>query len=154
MRYVNSVNGQKVKRWQYFDVSDGVTREQWAGDKDGWEATGIDAIWCGRRFPDGSADGFQWIPDGEQKLVYNESPDKLNWLYMRMLVDLDSRQYVEFQSMGKTFDLRGLAPQMADPYDGITGLINPVFYIESDTDRRVFMYLDSVVYSTGREPRA
>lgn len=154
VRYVNSVNGTKVKRWQYFNASEGVTREQWAGSPDGWEAPGIDAIWCGRRYSDGSADGFQWVPDGHQQLVYNESPDKINWLYMRMLVDLETREYVEFQSLGRTFDLRGLPTTPAAPYDGITNLINPVFFIETGTDRRVFMFLDSVVYSTGREPRA
>jgi len=152
VRYVNSVNGTKVKKWQFFQAAEGVTREQWTGSPDGWEAVGIDAIWCGRRFPDGSADGFQWIPDGEQQLVYNESPDKLNWLYMRMLVDLDKREYVEFQSMGRTFDLRGVKTTLAPTYDGISGLINPVFFIETDTDRSVFMYIDSVVYSTGASP--
>ncbi len=154
VRYVNSVNGTKVKRWQYFRVAEGVTREQWSGSPEGWEAPGIDAIWCGRRYSDGSADGFQWVPGGEQPLVYNESPDKLNWLYMRMLVDLETRQYVEFQSMDRTFDLRGTATTPAPTYDGITGLINPVFFIETDTDRSVFMYLDSVVYSTGRRTKA
>jgi hypothetical protein len=153
VRYVNSVNGTKVKRWQYFRASEGMTREQWSGSPDGWEAPGIDAIWCGQRYPDGSADGFQWIPEGEQSLVYNESPDKLNWLYMRLTVDLERREYVEFQSMGRTFDLRSTPTTLAPTYDGISGLINPVFFIETDTERSVFMYLDSVVYSTGRSSK-
>jgi hypothetical protein len=154
VRYVNSVNGTKIKRWQYFRVSDGITREQWSGSPEGWEAPGIDGIWCGRRYPDGSADGFQWIPGGDQPLVYNESPDKLNWLYMRLLVDLEQRQYVEFQTMGRTFDLRGIPATLAPTYDGISGLINPFFFIETDTNRSVFMYIDSVVYSTGRSLKA
>ena len=149
VRYVNSVNGQKLKRWQCWQVSEGVTRQQWTGLDDGWEAPGVDAIWCGRRYPDGSADGFQWVPEGEQKLTYNESPDKLNWLYLRLLVDFAAREYVEFQSMDRTFDLRGVRPTLAPAYDGITNLINPVFFIENDADRSVFLYVDSVVYSTG-----
>lgn len=48
--------------------------------------------------------------------------------------------------------MRGTGVTLASPYDGITNLINPVFFIETDTDRSVFMYLDSVVYSTGRSP--
>ena len=71
-----------------------------------------------------------------------------------MLVDLEKREYVEFQSMGRTFDLRGVTTTLAPTYDGISGLINPVFFIETDTDRSVFMYIDSVVYSTGPSPRA
>jgi len=153
VRYVNSVNGRKTKRWQYFCVTEGVTREEWTGNPDGWEAPGIDPMWSGRRYPDGSADGFQWIPDGEQQLVYNEGPDKLNWLYARLLIDYDRREYVELQSMDRTFDLRGLATTPAPKYAGVTGLINPAFFIETDADRSVFLYLDSVVYSTGNQPR-
>ncbi|NBE85380.1 DUF6772 family protein [Micromonospora rubida] len=149
VRYVNSVNGELVKQWQYWQVADGVTRQQWTGLEDGWEQVGIDALWSGRRYSDGSADGFQWIPGGAQQLVYNESPDKLNWMYMRLTVDVVAREYVEFQSVDKVFDLRGLKATLSPKYAGITQLINPVFYIEAGADRIVNMYLDSVVYSTG-----
>jgi len=149
VRYVNSANGRLVKKWQYWKVAEGVARKDWCfGLEDGWEAPGVDSLWSGRRYPDGSADGFQWIPDGAQDLVYNESPDKLNWLYLRLTVDVEKRQYVELQSMNRTFDLRGLAPTLAPTYKGITNLINPVFFIETDSDRTVNLYLDSVVYST------
>jgi hypothetical protein len=150
IRYVNSANGRAVKKWQYWKVADGVSRRDWCfGLEDGWEAPGIDSLWCGRRYADGSADGFQWVPDGAQSLVYNESPDKLNWLYLRLTVDIEKREYVELQSMDELFDLRGLAPTLCPTYEGITKLINPVFFIESDTNRSVNLFLDSVVYSTG-----
>jgi hypothetical protein len=151
VRYVNSVNGAPVKRWQYWRVADGVTRRDWCmGAEDGWEEVGIDGLWCGRRFPDGSADAFQWVPDGEQDLIYNESPDKLNWLYLRLVVDLERREYVELQSMDRVFDLRGVSPTLAPAYKGITNLINPVFFVETDTDRSVNLFIDSVVYSTAK----
>jgi hypothetical protein len=149
VRYVNSVNGELTKKWQYWKVADGVTQRDWCfGLEQGWESPGIDSLWCGRRYADGSADGFQWVPGGDQALVYNESPDKLNWIYLRLLVDLHKREYVEFQSMDRVFDLRGISPTLSPPYDGITNLINPVFFVEADTDRSVNLYLDSVVYST------
>lgn len=149
VRFVNSLGGKLVKKWQFWKVSDGVTRADWNyGLEDGWCVPGVDNLWYGRRHEDGSSDGFQWIPDGEQDLLYNESPDKLNWLYLRLLVDIDKREYIELQSMDRVFDLRGIQPTLAAPYRSIDNLINPVFFIEADTDRQVHLFLDSVVYST------
>jgi hypothetical protein len=149
VRYVNSVNGQLTKKWQYWKVTDGVTKKDWCyGREDGWQRPGIDNLWYGRRFPDGSADAFQWVPDGDQDLLYNESPDKINWLYLRLLVDYQRREYVELQSMDRTFDLRGLTPTLSEPYKSINNLINPIFFVETDTNRSVNLFLDSVVYST------
>lgn len=149
VRFVNSLGGKLVKKWQFWKVSDGVTRADWNyGLEDGWCVPGVDNLWYGRRHEDGSSDGFQWIPDGEQDLLYNESPDKINWLYLRLLVDIDKREYIELQSMDRVFDLRGIQPTLAAPYRSIDNLINPVFFIEADTDRQVHLFLDSVVYST------
>ncbi|WP_298862558.1 DUF6772 family protein [uncultured Microbacterium sp.] len=148
VRYVNSLGGRLVKKWQYYRVGDGVTRQEWNfGVEDGWCLPGVDNQWYGRRFEDGSADGYQWVPGGEQELVYNESPDKINWLYFRLKVDVRRREYVELQSMDRVFDMRGLQPTLVPGYRSIDGLINPVFFIEADTDRSVNLYLDSVVYS-------
>jgi len=149
VRYVNSLDGNLVKRWQYWKLSEGVTPEQWSfGVKDAWCQPGIDNLWYGRRYEDGSADGYQWVPGGEQELLYNESPDKLNWLYLRLTVDVEAREYVELQSMDQVFDLRGISPTLAPRYKSIDNLINPIFYVETDTDRSVNLFLDSVAYST------
>lgn|SRR5699024_1098071 len=149
VRYVNSLDGNLVKRWQYWKLSEGVTPEQWSfGVKDAWCQPGIDNLWYGRRYEDGSADGYQWVPGGEQDLLYNESPDKLNWLYLRLTVDVEAREYVELQSMDQVFDLRGISPTLAPRYKSIDNLINPIFYVETDTDRSVNLFLDSVAYST------
>jgi hypothetical protein len=149
VRYVNSLDGQLVKRWQYWKLSEGVTPEQWSfGVENPWCKPGIDNLWYGQRYADGSADGYQWVPDGQQDLLYNESPDKINWLYFRLTADVEKRQYVEFQSMDKVFDLRTVSPTLVPRYGSIDNLINPIFYVETDTDRSVNLFLDSVVYST------
>ncbi len=149
VRYVNALGGKPVKRWQFYQVAEGVTHADWNfGVEEGWCVPGIDNQWYGRRFGDGSADGFQWVPSGAQDLLYNESPDKLNWLYFRLTVDVQRREYVELQSMDRVFDLRGIQPTLVPGYKSITDLINPVFFVETDTDRTVNLYLDSVVYST------
>lgn len=149
VRYVNSLGGRLVKRWQYWKASEGVTHEDWNfGVEDGWCKPGIDNLWYGRRHEDGSSDGYQWVPGGDQDLLYNESPDKINWLYFRLTVDVAKREYVELQSMDQVFDLRGIQPTLADRYRAIDNLINPIFYVETDADRSVHLFLDSVVYST------
>ncbi len=88
------------------------------------------------------------VPDGEQDLLYNESPDKINWIYLRLTVDVQRREYIELQSMDQVFDLRGISPTLTAGYKSIDNLINPVFFVETDTDRSVHLFLDSVVYST------
>jgi hypothetical protein len=149
VRYVNSLDGQLVKKWQYWQVSEGVSPEQWSfGVEDAWCQPGIDNLWYGRRYEDGSTDGYQWVPGGDQDLLYNESPDKINWLYLRLTVDVARREYIELQSMDKVFDLRGIQPTLAQRYRSIDNLINPIFYVETDTNRSVHMFLDSVLYST------
>ena len=151
VRYVNSLGGRLVKRWQYWKADEEVTHGDWNfGVDDGWCAPGIDSLWYGRRYEDGSTDGFQWLPGGAQDLLYNESPDKINWLYLRLLVDVEKREYVELQSMDEVFDLRGVQPTLSARYRSIDNLINPIFFIETDADRQVNLFLDSVLYSTDR----
>lgn len=146
-RYVNAVNGEMVRRWQIFKAKE-VTDTEWAyGVEDDWCKMGIDAMWYGKRYADGSTDGFEWIPDGYQDLCYNESDDKINWGYLRLLIDTEKREYVELQSGNKIFDLRGEKPTLTAPYARIKGLFNPSLWVENDTDRRVFFFVDSIVIS-------
>jgi hypothetical protein len=147
VRYVNSANGKMIRRWQYMRAAD-VTDTEWAyGTEGDWCKAGVDPLWFGRRYDDGSADSFQWIPGGDQTLCYNESPDKINWMYLRLQVDTTTREYVELQAGSRVLNLRGLKPTYVEPYKGITGLINPVIWIEADQNRRVFMFVDSVLIS-------
>lgn len=146
-RYLNSVNGELKQKWQVCKATES-TDEDWAhGRKGEWNRWGIDPMWYGRRYPDGRHDGFQDIPNGKQKLCYNETDCKINWLYFRMLFDLGKHEYVELQAQDRIFDLRGTEFTLLKSYNRIDGLMNPFFWIENDTDRRVFLYLDSVVIS-------
>lgn len=148
VKYLNSVNGELKQRWQVFQAAEGLTDKDWGYGSDiEWARTGVDAMWYGRRYPDGRADGFAEVPDGRQQLCYNEADDKINWLYLRFLVDMRERAYVELQSGDRTFDLRGLAPTRVERYARIDGLVNPSVWVETDTDRRVFLYVDSVLVS-------
>lgn len=158
VRYLNAANGIMRQRWQYAQAKP-VSDEEWSGnlptsiteDRTGaWGAKrGIDPQWFGRRYPDGSTDGFREIPNGLQRLCYNETFDKINWHYLRFQVDTVRREYVELQCNDRTFDLRGIHPTLVDAYPRIPGLLNLAFWVEADTNRRCFLFVDSVVISTG-----
>ncbi len=146
-RYLNSVNGEMVRRWQLFQAAN-VTDTEWAyGVENDWCKRGVDNMWYGKRYADGSTDGYIWVPEGYQDLCYNESDDKINWSYLRLLIDTEKREYVELQSGDRVFDLRGIPATPTAPYARIKGLFNPGMWVENDTNRRVFFYADSVVIS-------
>ncbi|WP_317159116.1 DUF6772 family protein [[Mycobacterium] appelbergii] len=154
VRYVNSTGGQPVRRWQYYSEAS-ETHEEWNYGNVGWHQVGVDPQWFGSRYPDGSTSATSWFPDGDQHLVYNESDDKINWMRLSMTVDIEKRAYVDFTAHNRRLTFPpGAHPTWAPPYANIQGLLNPVFFVESDTDRRVSLFLDSVLISTATTDEA
>lgn len=148
VRYVNSVDGQPHRKWQYISPAEETDDREWAHGSEGdWCKKGVDPLWYGRRYDDGRHDGFKYVPDGEQKLCYNETDCKINWLYLRFLIDVKNRQYIELQAQDRVFDMRGLPIYPIPGYDRIEGLLNPLVWVENDAGRRVFLYVDSLVIS-------
>ncbi|MDO4950070.1 MAG: hypothetical protein Q4E55_07915 [Bacteroidales bacterium] len=148
IRYLNAVDGTPMRKWQYVHSTEGVTDKEWAFGLDGdWCKKGIDPWWFGRRYPNGDHDGFKDVPDGKQSLIYNETDCKLNWQYMRLKVNTHDRTYVEMQCQDRIWNLGNLPVDAVKGYNRIENLINPVFWVETDANRRVFLYIDSVVVS-------
>lgn len=146
-RYLNSVDGALQQRWQVAQAAE-VSDSEWAyGTEGDWCRRGVDPQWYGRRYADGRTDGFVFVPDGEQRLCYNESDDKINWQYLSLTVDLRHRRYVSLRSGATTFDLAGIAPTLVPPYARIDNLLNPVVWVENDTDRSVSLLIDAIVVS-------
>jgi hypothetical protein len=158
IRYVNAANGKMQQRWQYLRASEGTDAE--------WGEMGVSAVGShpnekvyiqrglgsehlGRRDATGGGEGFAEIAGSHQPLCYNETADKLNWHYLSFTIDLARREYVELRSVDRTFDLSGCAPTLTEPYPRIAQLLNPLLWIESDTNRRVFLFVDSILISTG-----
>ncbi len=160
VRYINAADGKMQQRWQYLRASDG-TDEDWGetgisavgDDPDGSDRIhiqrGLGSEHLGRRDDHGGGDGFAEIGGGRQPLCYNETADKINWHYFSFTVDLARREYVELRSVDRVFDLRGCSPTLVDPYPRIAQLLNPLVWIEADTNRRVFLFVDSIIISTG-----
>ena len=144
------------QHWQLFKA-DESSDEPWGfkgssapGDTPDEKITivrGIDATWLGTRREDGSSNGFYDVPDSVQKLCYNETPDKINWHYFALTVDLVNQEYVSLESVDRKWDLRGIKGTVVQRYPRIDWILNPVVFIETDTDRRVFLYVDSIVNS-------
>jgi hypothetical protein len=122
IRYLNAENGVPVRRWQYHAGGDRVVH----------------------------LDGFEAVPGSGPKdeLCYNEIATKQNWHYLRWLIDLESRQYVELQCNDQLYDLRGLGHPPLKGYPNLRTLLNLGFWVEAGTDRRSFLYIDSVLLST------
>jgi hypothetical protein len=150
VRYVNVVDGRRVRAWQYYHETD-ADDVSWSYGIDGWHKAGIDPQWFGRRHPDGGTDATAWFPDGATSLIYNETDDKINWMRLALTVDLRTRDYVTFTAHDRELTFpEGARPTPGPVYENIGGLLNPVFYVEADGDQPVNLFVDSVVVSVGR----
>ena len=127
VRYLNALDGKLQHKWQYSARSVMLP-------SDGGYAEG----------------GWEDIPGGDMDLCYNETITKVNWHYLRWVIDLEKREHVELQCNDRTFDIRGLTPAMRPPTDVLRGLLNLGFYVETGADVRSFFYIDSVLLSTHR----
>ena len=127
VRYLNAENGELRQKWQYLvkgDLAPGATS---------WDD-----------------DSYRDIPGGSQKLCYNETVTKKNWHYLRWVVDIEKREYVELQCNDRTFDMRGLGPELEPAYQNLWALLNLAFCVQADSGVRSFFLVDSVLLSTDR----
>lgn len=133
LRYLNALDGKPVNRWQYKaktepfqDVGDtGKIRSHFHLAPEGW----VD------------------LPGGEQRLCYNEIATKQNWYYMRLDFDLATMSCLEFQCNDRVFDMTGVEPMRIPAMANLWCMLNIVFFVETDRDKRAFLYLDSVLLS-------
>lgn len=155
IRYLNSANGKLQKRWQISNA-DNADETSWgnqaqsAKSEDGkivFIKKGIDPYWLGKRYENGNAEGFVDIEGGHQDLCFNESSDKMNWHYLSFTFNLKTRTYVELVTHDKRFDLNGKGVTLVEPYPRINNLLNPIIWVETDTNRRSLLFIDSIMCS-------
>jgi hypothetical protein len=87
------------------------------------------------------------LPGGSQKLCYNEIPTKVNWHYARFDFDLAAMQATGFQCNDRVFDLSSFDSIRIPAMRNLWCMLNLGFFVEADTDKRAFLYLDSVCLS-------
>ncbi|QBK32001.1 DUF6772 family protein [Roseitalea porphyridii] len=133
VRFLNASDGAHVQRWQYKPNAvdfvpigtDNKTVSHYHLSPDGW---------------------VDW-PDGEQRLCYNEIPTKVNWHYIRFDFDLAAMRCTHFQCNDRTFDTSGFESLRIPAMKNLWCMLNLAFFAEADTDKRAFLYVDSVCLS-------
>jgi hypothetical protein len=133
IRYLNAVNGEQIGKWQFKAKREpfreiggtGKTKSHFHLAAEGWED----------------------IPGGEQLLCYNEIATKHNWHYLRLDFDLATWSYLWLQCNDRTFDVSSLAPMRMPAMANLWCMLNTVFFVETDRDKRAFLYLDSILLS-------
>ncbi len=131
LRYLNSHGGQRVEKWQFKQkevpfhrVSDKTVTHFHLADQD-WED----------------------ISGEPQILCYNEIPTKVNWQYCKMGFDLRTMKYTHFQCNDVVYDMSDKGTLEIKAMPNLRGMLNVVFFCESDSDKRSCFYVDSVCVS-------
>jgi hypothetical protein len=133
LRYVNARDGEGVQRWQFkrqreplADIGgSGETRSHFHLADTGWED----------------------LPAEPQPLCYNEIATKQNWHYLRVGFDLKTMAFTEFRCNDREYDVSALEPMVIPAMPNLWDMLNLVFWVEADCEKRAFLYLDSVLLS-------
>ena len=131
IRYLNSYNGERKELWQFKQktvpfnkFSDKTVTHYHLIDKD-WEN----------------------INNKKQILCYNEIPTKVNWQYLNMGFDLKEMKYTHFQCNDIEYDVSKLGSLIIPAMPNLRGMLNVAFFVESDSERRASLYVDSLIVS-------
>jgi hypothetical protein len=92
-------------------------------------------------------DGWEDLPGGAQRLCYNEIPTKVNWTYLRFDFDLETMRALAFQCNDRSFDLSEFDSIRMPAMKNLWCMLNLCVFAETDTDKRTFLYVDSICVS-------
>jgi hypothetical protein len=133
LRFLNALDGKHMQKWQF-------KRKTTPFKSLGTENKTMTHYHL-------SPEDWEDIPGGEQRLCYNEIPTKVNWHYGCFDFDLATMQATGFRCNDRVFDLKSYEPIKIPAMRNLWCMLNFAFFVESDTDKRSFMYLDSVCVS-------
>lgn len=137
LRYQNTeADGSLAQEWRYKTSLQPTTKMQLKGEIPAGD------------FHTVTDDDWQPVPGGRGELCFNEVPTKVNWHYLRWLVDVGSNASVELQVNDKVMRLEDIpVPVYPHPYDGLRGLFNLLLDVRTNTNVRNSLYVDSSVVS-------
>lgn len=131
LRYLNSHGGKRVEKWQFKQkevefhrLSEKTVTHFHLADQD-WED----------------------VSGERQILCYNEIPTKVNWQYCKLGFDIRTMSYTHFQCNDIVYDMTGKGTLDIKAMPNLRGMLNVVFFCETDADRRSCLYIDSVCVS-------
>jgi hypothetical protein len=133
LRYLNALEGEKAGRWQFKAKTrpfhqigeSGKTVSHFHLGPEGWED----------------------VPLPPQELCYNEIATKMNWHYLRISIDLAQRRFTGFQCNDVIYDGDALSFIEIPAMPNLFCMLNVVFFVEADSDKRAFLYVDSALLS-------
>jgi hypothetical protein len=133
LRYLNAVDGRRIARWQFKPK----TRDF---HKIGDSGKTVSHFHLG---PEGWLD----VPVEPQELCYNEIATKMNWHYLRMDLDLETQRFLGFRCNDFEYAGDDLQVIQIPAMPNLLCMLNIGFWIETDTAKRAFLYIDSVLVS-------
>jgi hypothetical protein len=134
-RFLNAHSGTRQERWQF---KQGATEFVEIGDENKT-----------RSHYHLSDDGWSDLPGGAQRLCYNEIATKVNWIYLCLDFDLEAMRPTRFQCNDQTFDISDVDSIRMPAMHNLWNMLNFAFFVETDTDKRALLYVDSVCISGG-----
>ncbi|MCC2612300.1 DUF6772 family protein [Neorhizobium sp. Rsf11] len=133
LRFLNALDGKHLQKWQYKRET---TRLMPIGSED-------KTVSHYHLAPGGWLD----LPDGEQRLCYNEIPTKVNWSYLRFDFDLVSMKALGLQCNDRSFDLSNFDSIRIPAMKNLWCMLNFCLFAETDVAKRAFLYVDSICIS-------
>lgn len=133
VRFLNALDGVHLQKWQFKRQT---TEFQPVG--------GGDKILSHYHL---APEDWEDLPGGAQRLCYNEIATKVNWTYLRFDFDLDGMKALSFRCNDREFDLSGFDSIRMPAMKNLWCMLNFVLFAETDTDKRAFLYVDSVCIS-------
>jgi hypothetical protein len=133
LRFLNALDGEHLQKWQFKRRTrtfhpigtDNKTVSHYHLSPEDWED----------------------LPGGQQRLCYNEIPTKVNWHYACLDFDLATMRATAFRCNDRRFDMTGFEPIRIPAMRNLWCMLNLCFFVETDVDKRAFLYLDSVCLS-------
>jgi hypothetical protein len=133
LRFLNAQDGEHVQKWQFKRSTTGFKPI-------GTEQKTVSHYHLAPQ---------DWLDleGGGQRLCYNEIPTKVNWHYARFDFDLASMRATHFQCNDRVFDLAAFDSIRIPAMRNLWCMLNLAFFVETDADKRAFLYIDSVCLS-------
>ncbi len=133
LRNLNAQHGERVARWQYKPQTRPFRQ---IGDS----GKTVSHFHLG---PEGWVD----VPIAPQELCYNEIATKMNWHYLKICLDLDSRQFLSFRCNDVEYAGDALRAIEIPAMPNLSCMLNVAVWVEADVDKRAFLYVDSILLS-------
>lgn len=133
LRYLNALDGERMSKWQFKKAREPVADIGASGKT-------ISHFHL-------APTGWEDIDKGSQLMCYNEIATKQNWHYMCVDFDLASMAFTGFQFNDRVYDVSGMAPMKMSAMANLWCMLNMVFFVETDCDKRAFLSVDSVLIS-------